>query len=158
MPKLTLTDKEKVNLELYINFLVHNSNPCNGCSRDYQCCVCPPGNDYRNKLAKYDVADLLSYPEIEEYVTSSVKLNKYRAQVQSMTDDIHNLEKKISEIMESIDIGEKTEFYCNACKIHFAVPDDECEIAFDGEGGLDANVYKYHACPKCTKICWHSRL
>lgn len=157
MPKLTLTDKEKVNLELYINFLVHNDNPCDGCTIHMHCSRCSPGDKYRKELAKYDVADLLNHPEIEEYVTSFVKLSKYRAQVLSLTDDIRNLEKKINEIMNSVDIvSDKTEFQCKNCKMRFAVPKDKCKIAFDGEGGLEANVYKYYACPKCGKICWHS--
>ena len=164
MPKFTLTNKEKVNLELYINFLVQNSNPCDSCGwrTNTACCGCQQGNEYRKKLAKYDVADLLNYPEIEEYVTSSVKLVECRAQVQSLTDNIYNLEKKISEIMDFIDlvndsekkVDDKTDFYCDNCKSHFFVPDDKCKIAFDREGGFKANVRKYYICPKCTKICW----
>lgn len=167
MPKLTLTDKEKVNLELYINFVMHNSNPCESCDwrSKMECCGCPKGNDYQKRLKKYDVSDLLNYKEIKEYVNSSVKLNKCRAQVQSLTNDIHNLEKKISEIMDSVDLvkdsekktdDDKTEFYCNKCNMRFTVPKDKCKIAFDGEGGLKANTYLYYTCPKCAKICWHN--
>jgi hypothetical protein len=127
-----------------------------------ECCGCPQETDYQEKLKKYNVTDLLNYKEIKEYVDSSIKLYKYRTRLQSLINDIHNLEKKISEIMESTDlikdsekkINDMTEFYCNSCKAHFAVPNDKCKISFDGEGGLEANVYKYYACPKCTKICW----
>lgn len=183
MPKLTLTEKEKVNLELYINFLVHSSNPCEDCYPPSGWCHdCVQRNEYRKKLAKYDVADLLSYPEIKEYVDASVKLVEYRMQVESLKTDIHNLEKKIGELMNSIDlvkdskkkiddannlrkkigeimdsIDDQTEFYCNNCKTRFTVPDDKCKIAFDGEGTLVCNVRKYYVCPKCTKICWHNR-
>ena len=127
MPKITLTDKEKVTLELYINFLVNNDNPCDGCdSLNGWCCGCPEGNKYREKLAKYDVEDLLKYKEIKDYVDSSVKFNKCRTQVQSLENDIRNLEKKISEIMNSTDlakdsekkIDDETEFCCKKCKMH----------------------------------------
>jgi len=164
MPKLTLTDKEKVTLELYINFLVHNSNPCKGCSTARWCCDCSYKNEYQKKLKKYDVADLLNCEEIREYVHYSVKLAEYRLRVESLKTDIHNLEKKINEIVDSIDlvkdsekkIDDKTEFYCNNCKMRFDVPSDKCKIAFDGEGALEATVYKYYPCPKCTEICWHT--
>jgi hypothetical protein len=162
MPKLTLTDKEKVNLELYINFLVHNSNPCERCSTTWQCRGCLQKNAYQKKLAKYDVKDLLKYKEIKEYVDSSVKLNEYHAQIQSLENNIHNLEKKISEIMDSIDLvkesekksNDTTEFYCDNCKMRFTVPNDKRNFAFEGEGTLEANIRKYYRCPKCTKICW----
>lgn len=151
MPKLVLTDKEKVNLELYINFIIHNSNPCASCDwrSRMECCGCPSGNEYQKKLKKYDVTDLLNHKEIKEYVDASVKLNNYRAKIQSLTNDVHNLEKKIGEIMDNADLvkepDDKTEFFCNKCK-----------IAFDGEGGIKANTHLYYPCPKCTKICWHS--
>lgn len=162
MPKITLTDKEKVNLELYINFLTHNSDPCNGCSIPGMCCGCQYKNEYKKNLRKYDVADLLTYEEIKEYVDYSVKLVGCRMQVKSMINDIRNLEKKISEITESIDLAndsekkadDTTEFYCESCKMHFTVPNDKCKIAFDGEGTLESNIRKYYICPKCTKICW----
>lgn len=157
MPKLTLTDKEKVNLELYINFLVHNSDPCKECSMAGRCCGCPYKNEYQKNLKKYDVADLLNYEEIKEYVRYSVKLVEYRLRVESLKTDIHNFEKKISEITKSIDLvkdSENTEFYCNNCKMRFSVPNDKCKIAFDGEYALETNVRKYYRCPKCTKICW----
>lgn len=162
MPKLTLTDKEKVNLELYINFLVHNNNPCEDCSMTRWCCGCSYKNKYQKNLKKYDVADLLNCEEIKEYVHYSVKLAEYRLRVESLKTDIHNFEKKISEIMDSVDIAkdsekkgsDMTEFYCDDCKTRFAVLNDKCKIAFDGEGGLDTNVRKYYRCPKCTKICW----
>lgn len=166
MPKLTLTDKEKVNLELYINFLVHNSNPCESCgwhSRTECFGGCRLGNEHQKKLNECDVADLLNYAEIKEYVDSSVKLVKYRLQVESLKTNIHNLEKRINEIMDSVDIvkdsknkidDDKTEFYCDNCKMRFDVPNDKCKITFDGEGALEANIRKYYRCPKCTKICW----
>lgn len=125
MPKLTLTDREKVNLELYINFLAHNSNPCDSCGwrRRTECLGCSRGNAYHKKLEKYDVADLLNYEEIKEYVDSSVKLVNYRLQVESLKTDIRNLEKKISEITDSIDIKDTekkiddvTESHCNNYK------------------------------------------
>lgn len=123
MPKLTLTDKEKVTLELYINFLVHNNNPCDGCSMAWQCDGCLHKNAYQKKLAKYDVADLLKYKEIKEYVDSSVKLTKCHLQVESLKADIYNLEKKISEIMDSVDLvkdsekksNDTIEFYRDNC-------------------------------------------
>lgn len=162
MPKLTLTDKEKVNLELYINFLVHNNNPCKDCSMARRCCGCSYKNKYQKNLNKYDVADLLNYEEIKEYVHYSVKLAEYRLRVESLKTDIHNFEKKISEIMDSVDLvkdsekksNDMTEFYCSNCKMRFDVPNDKCKIAFDGEVGLETNVRKYYSCPKCTKICW----
>lgn len=109
MPKLTLTDREKVNLELYINFLVHNSNPCKECSMAGWCCGCSYKNEYQKKLEKYDVSDLLNYKEIKEYVESSVKLVKYRVQVESLKTDIRNLEKKIIEITDTINIVKDSE-------------------------------------------------
>lgn len=154
MPRLILSSEEKATLEEYINFITHNSSPCESCGwrSRMECGGCPSENEYRKNLKKYDVADLLKHKEIKEYVDTFIKLNNCRTKIQLLTNDVRVLEKKISEILDEIDLDTKhIRFEChNAyCSAEFSVQVSEC-VKFDD---IDGTTVYAKSCPVCGCLC-----
>lgn len=157
MAKIILTDLEKAHIDMYIDFITTNDDPCTECCLKSSCCGCWRKKEYDDEIKSFDIEKLFLNKAVKEYAEAYIKLKKCYKELANITIDIHNLEKTIDEFKSSIDIGldidAVTSFYCESCKMHFTVPNDKCKIAFDGEGRIEANIHKYYICPKCTKIC-----
>lgn len=109
MPKIALTEKDKVRIELYINFLFHNQNPCEGCSATaynlsplYTCCGCECKKHFKEMSDKYQVDDLLECETIKEYVDTSVKRLKALCLIESLKKDVQTMDEKIYDILDKL--------------------------------------------------------
>jgi hypothetical protein len=109
MPKIALTDKDKVRIELYINFLLHNTNPCENCSASvynlsplYTCCECERRKHFKEMSEKYQVDDLLECETVKEYVDTSVKRLKTLRLIESLKKDVKTMDEKIYDILNKL--------------------------------------------------------
>ena len=109
MPKIALSDKDKVRIELYINFLLHNPNPCENCSTSvynlsplYTCCGCERKKHFKEMSEKYQVDDLLECETVKEYVNTSVNRLKTLSLIESLKKDVQTMDEKIDDILNKI--------------------------------------------------------
>lgn len=108
MPKIAITDKDKVRIELYINFLLHNQNPCENCSTlsyfspVYTCIECERKKHFEKMSEKYQVTDLLECETIKEYVDTSVKRLKTLCLIESLKKDVQTMDEKIYDILDKL--------------------------------------------------------
>lgn len=109
MPKIALTDKDKVRIELYINFLLYNPNPCEDCSASvynlsplYACCECERRKHFKEMSKKYQVTDLLECETVKEYIDTSVKRLKALRLIESLKKDVKTMDEKIYDILDKL--------------------------------------------------------
>lgn len=167
MPKLTLTDDERIRLSEYIGFLLRNPNPCTTCFEGSGCCGCKEQSEWCEAKKKYNVDSLLKYEEVSKYVDANIDLKAVNDRIEGLLRQQKELESNIREHMADFDPafckGEKVEdsvknlevcFTCLSCHTRFRVPVNDVYVYMRKKDNSEG--YR-HPCPKCHTQCFQSK-
>ena len=145
-----MTEKEKVQLEMYINFLYTDSSPCDSCDprSKAECCGCWNHAEWKRRADRYNVGDLLKDETIAKYVNYSVNVLKTEHSIKNLSDKLKNFMHERDELLSKIDVkpSGKASFHCPDCDMDFAVPIEKCTNAV--RSGKTIFCYR---CPICKQ-------
>ena len=151
MRKIVLTEKEKAQLEIYINFLYHDSSPCDSCDprSRAECCGCTSHKEWAKRASKYNVDDLLEEQDIKDYVNYSVSALKIRHEIAVLHEKLKIAETEREYLLSKIDVTSqgKATFHCPICDMDFAVPTEKCTKAL-----RNGSVVWCYNCPICKQV------
>lgn len=151
MRKIVLTEKEKVRLELYINFLYRDSSPCDSCDprSRAECCGCASQTEWAKRVSKYNVDDLLKEQDIKDYVIYSVSALKIQHEITVLQEKLKRAQTEREYLLSKIDVkpSGKASFHCPDCDIDLAVPTEKCTKA----SRINGQVIWYYNCPICKQ-------
>lgn len=160
MAKVLLSKSEWQAIDDYVNFIISNPDPCDGCQDSGRCCGCPKEKAYHKKIEEIGASKLVEIKDVHQYVELSIEYTKVQKELAKAQEMVKKVSTELAEVKAKFFIEvPRTDFYstientvvaeftCAMCDRKYVVRLEDCEHF----STKDCIGLKYK-CPQCSHV------